>query len=383
MKPKGILVYCTALLFLTAPARAQHEVRLRINGRPSYDRRTEDMYLAGSFNDWNPAHAQYRFSAKKSPASFEELTLRLPAGHHEFKITRGGWNKVECGDNGFPAENHVLNLSSDTVITIQITNWSDHFPAPKKNNTAGKHVRIIDTAFYIPQLNRHRRIWIYLPESYASSKKRYPVLYMQDGQNVFDEATSGYGEWGIDEAVDTLGPRYGECMVVAIDHGGDTRMNEYSPFDMAKYGKGEGDRYADFLAKTLKPFIDKHYRTKKASKYNFIAGSSMGGLISFYSIFKYPSIFGAAGVFSPSFWIAPPFRQLDAARVRKLKGKIYFYAGGAEGESMVPDMMQVYGQLRGYGKVKMKTVIRAEGRHNEGAWRKEFPAFYRWLMEDL
>jgi predicted alpha/beta superfamily hydrolase len=117
---------------------------------------------------------------------------------------------------------------------------------------------------------------------------------MHDGQNVFDEATSAYGEWGVDEALDTLGTRYKEIMVVAIDNSGDKRINEYSPYDMEKYGKGEGDQYVDFLVQTLKPYIDKHYRTKKDEKNTFIAGSSMGGLISFYAILKYPKVFGGA-----------------------------------------------------------------------------------------
>jgi predicted alpha/beta superfamily hydrolase len=223
-------------------------------------------------------------------------------------------------------------------------------------------------------------VWIYLPESYKTSKKKYPVLYMHDGQNVFDEATSAYGEWGVDEALDSLGPQQKEIIVVAIDNGGDTRMNEYSPFDMEKYGKGEGDQYVDFLVQTLKPHIDKHYRTKKDEKNTFIAGSSMGGLISFYAILKYPKVFGAAGVFSPSFWIAPQLKNIDPEKAKKVKGKIYFYAGQQESEHMVPDMLNIFEQMRQHSKAKMKTVMRAEGKHNEPTWRIEFVLFYKWLF---
>src|SRR5947209_17083850 len=99
---------------------------------------------------------------------------------------------------------------------------------------------------------------------------------MNDGQNVFDAATSAYGEWGVDEALDTLGKTHGETIVVAIDNGGTHRMNEYSPFDMKEYGKGEGDTYVDFLVQTLMPYINNHYRTRKSEKYTAIAGSSMG-----------------------------------------------------------------------------------------------------------
>ena len=159
-----------------------------------------------------------------------------------------------------------------------------------RDSSASKNVHVIDTAFYIPQLNRHRRIWIYLPASYSASRKKYPVLYMHDGQNVFDNATSYAGEWGVDEALDSLGAKPREIIVVAIETGQQTRMSEYSPSDN-KYAKAEGEAYVDFLVKTLRPYINKHYRTKKCRKYNFIAGSSMGGLISFYALVKYPNKF--------------------------------------------------------------------------------------------
>jgi predicted alpha/beta superfamily hydrolase len=142
-------------------------------------------------------------------------------------------------------------------------------------------VKIIGSNFFIPQLNRYRRIWIYLPVSYATSGKKYPVLYMHDGQNVFDDSTSFSGEWGVDETLDTLEIKTKEVIVVAIDNGGDKRMNEYSPYDMDRFGKGEGDLYVDFLVNTLMPYINRNYRTKKYGRNTFVAGSSMGGLISF------------------------------------------------------------------------------------------------------
>jgi predicted alpha/beta superfamily hydrolase len=206
------------------------------------------------------------------------------------------------------------------------------------------------------------------------------VLYMQDGQNVFDEATSAYGEWGVDEALDSLGTQHKEIIVVAIDNGGDKRINEYSPYDMEKYGKGEGNQYVDFLVQTLKPYVDKHYRTKKDGKNTFIAGSSMGGLISFYAILKYPKVFGGAGVFSPAFWITPQLKNIDPAKAKKVKGKIYFYAGQQESETMVSDVLNVFEQMRQHSKAKMQMVIRAEGKHNEPTWRSEFPLFYKYLI---
>jgi predicted alpha/beta superfamily hydrolase len=106
----------------------------------------------------------------------------------------------------------------------------------------------------------------------------------------------------------------------------------------------------------------------------------MGGLISFYAILKYPKEFGGAGVFSPSFWINPQLKNIDPEKAKKVKGKIYFYAGNEEGEHMVPELLSVFEQMRRRSKAKMKTVIRAEGKHNEPTWRAEFPLFYKWII---
>jgi predicted alpha/beta superfamily hydrolase len=357
---------------------AQYRVTLRIAQLPSYHNKSENIFIAGSFNNWNPRQKESQLENQNGNYS---ISLAASAGKLEFKLTRGSWDKVESADKGFAINNRILKLVSDTIINISIEHWLDHFPKAARKSTANKNVKIIDTAFYIPQLNRYRRIWIYLPETYATSRKKYPVLYMHDGQNVFDEATSGFGEWGVDEAMDTLGLKYGESIIVAIDNSETRRINEYSPFDMQRYGKAEGDMYVDFLAKTLKPVIDRKYRTLKDARHTFVAGSSMGGLISFYTILKYPKVFGGAGVFSPAFWIVPQLKDVIPAKAKKVKGKIYFYGGKPESESMVPDMLAVFEKMHKHSKAKMTTVIRTDGKHNEATWRQEFPLFYKWIME--
>ena len=224
-----------------------------------------------------------------------------------------------------------------------------------------------------------------MPENYT--KYRYPVLYMQDGQNVFDDATSYAGEWGVDEFLDSTRERPG--IVVAIDNGINKRLNEYCPYDFTLTGiaasyssnKGEGSMYIDFLVKTLKPFIDKKYNTLKDKKNTFIAGSSMGGLISMYAVLKYPKVFGGAGVFSPAFWVGPKIFNDIKSKGNKVDSKIYFYAGKRESESMVPDMLKAFDGMAAVSRSKMMTLIRDEGKHNEPAWRKEFPLFYQWLVK--
>lgn len=374
---KGVIGLVLFLIAITL--NAQYKVHFLFKRVPSYHKASDTIYLAGSFNRWNPKAANFAAVRVNEKSG---ITIDLPKGMFEYKFTLGDWDAAEAGDGGFATENRFVNIENDTTVLIEIDHWANHFPKKAKETTASRNVHILDTAFYIPQLNRHRRVWIYLPQSYATTKKKYPVLYMHDGQNLFDHATASFGEWGVDEALDTLGKMHGEAIVVAVDHGNETRINEYSPFDMEQYGKGEGDAYVDFLVQTLMPYINSHYRTKRSARYTAIAGSSMGGLISFYAALKYPNKFGAAGIFSPAFWIAPQIKDFAAKRAAKAKGRLYFYAGQQESESMVTDMLAVFDILNKQSKAKLKTHIRAEGKHSEETWREEFPGFYHWLVTD-
>jgi predicted alpha/beta superfamily hydrolase len=371
------ILYLFSVLILSA----QHTVRIKVDSMPP-EPKSVDLFIAGSFNNWNPAAEQYMFQRMGNGQYY--IDVKLQAGIYEYKITRGSWKEVECQKDGAGKANRMLKVTGDETVMINIAAWKDNFPDKSILSTASKNVNIADTAFYIPQLNRKRRVLIYLPENYASSGKRYPVMYMHDGQNVFDEKTSFAGEWGVDEFLDTAMQK--SSIIVAVDNGGSKRANEYCPYDFTlnpavpKGNKGEGQQYVDFLVRTLKPFIDKKYRTVKDNKNTIIAGASMGGLISLYAVLKYPKVFGGAGVFSPSVWICKEdILKLIKTAGKKVNSKIYFYCGKLEGDGMVPDMLLAFQQLAAVSKSKMITVIRDDGKHNEPTWRKEFPAFYRWL----
>ena len=374
-------------LLFTLSVLSQQKIRIEINSVPANNPASSSIFIAGSFNSWNPQNKNFQFQ-KNEKGYFLELSLN--AGSYEYKITRGGWDKVECNKEGKDVGNRTLKVDADAKVEISVEGWKDLFATSSQpgKSTANKNVRILDTAFFIPQLNRTRRVWVYLPPTYNSSTKKYPVLYMHDGQNVFDDATSFSGEWGVDEAIDTLGLKYKECIVVGIDNGGDKRLNEYCPYDFSLNGiaannrsnVGEGGKYVDFLVKTLKPLVDKKYRTLKDSKNTFTAGSSMGGLISMYAVLKYPKVFGGAGVFSPAFWVGPKIFDDIKAKGKKVNAKIYFYAGDEEGESMVPMTLRAFNEMHKISRSKMCEVIRAGGKHNEARWRYEFPLFYEWIM---
>ena len=376
-------IFLISLLLFVTVLFGQSTIRVEIKMLPLYHATGSSIYIAGSFNSWNPQDEQYKFKRDEKGNYF--FDLKLDAGKYEYKVTRGGWDRVECKKGGAGIENRVITISVNTAFSIDIEEWADRFAITTRKSTASRNVKIIDTAFWIPQLNRTRRILIYLPENYTAAKFRYPVMYVHDGQNVFDDATSFAGEWGIDEFLDSAKAK--SCIIVAIDNGGNKRLNEYSPFDFTlnpqkeKENKGEGAQYVEFLARTLKPFIDKNYRTLKNKENTFISGSSMGGLISFYAVLKYPKVFGGAGVFSPSVWICKEeLLSLIKLNGEKVKSKIYFYCGKMEGPVMVTDMLKAFEELAVVSKSKMTVVIRDNGKHNEPTWRKEFPLFYYWIM---
>jgi predicted alpha/beta superfamily hydrolase len=365
------------LLFTCFYAFPQFSIHMIIRSSPS-THNGDTIFVAGSFNNWNPGNEKYKFTKINGIIKIDITGLQKNS--YPFKFTRGSWQKTEVSANGKGIENRIIQLESDTTIEYSIAGWEDDFSITPKQHTASSNVQVLDTAFFIPQLNRTRRIWIYLPSDYVTGKKKYPVLYMQDGQNLFDEYTAPYGEWGVDECLDSvIRKNKPACIVVGIDNS-PYRLNEYNPYENPEYGKGEGEEYTRFLVESLKPYIDKHYRTIASKENTIIAGSSFGGLISYYAMLRYPDTFGKGGMFSPSFWIAPKINDLTDSLGSKLKGQFFFFAGELEGGSMIPDIKIITDKLGANSGTLIYSVTDPEGKHNETTWRKWFEEFYLWIM---
>ena len=260
-----------------------------------------------------------------------------------------------------------------------------HTPAAEaRPSSAQPNVHVLATPFEIPGLKRERTVRVYLPPGYERGRMRYPVLYMHDGQNLFDEATAYVGEeWGVDETLNALARSRGlRLIVVGIDNGGADRIHELNPWDNPEYGKGEGEQYLAFVVQVLKPWVDQHYRTRPDRRHTAIMGSSMGGLISSYAISRYPEIFGSAGIFSPAYWLAPQLFADAEEHPPPATSRIYFYAGGSENDTMLPDMKRMVAVLRRAGLPPQNLEVRINpvGRHDEPAWRAEFPRAVIWLF---
>lgn len=371
--------FCILLTILSFGVRAQ--VTFRIISLPSNTPANPSLFAAGTFNNWNPGDSNYVFS---KVGNNYELTIPASSGNGQFKITQGSWATVEGTVTGAQVGNRSFTYSQNLIIDVTVNGWEGKTAL---TSTALPNVKIVNDSFYIPQLNRYRRVWIYLPNDYTTQpQKRYPVIYMHDGQNMFDVLTSYSGEWGVDEtlsAKQTSGD-YG-CIVVATDHGGATRLDEYSAYRNTRYGGGQGKPYASFIVQTLKPFIDSIYRTKPEREYTAIAGSSMGGLISFYMAVTYPEVFSKAGIFSPSFWFSDSlYTYVDSIPMRD-SIKFYFMSGTTESTDMIPDIDRMIKLLKskGYPDTELKFITHEDGQHSEWFWRREFGDCYDWLFAGL
>jgi len=368
------------LLLAAFPADAQ--LTIKVTAIPANTPPGSSIYIAGTFNNWDPADA----SKILSPLGGGQFSIVLnpPVGTVKFKFTRGtGWATVEGNANGNQQPDHETTYNGQPkTVELPILTWEDQ--GSGSNGTAAANVQVMDANFYLPQLNRNRRIWLYLPPDYASTTKKYPVLYMHDGQNLFDASSSFSGEWEVDESLNELFTQgdYG-CIVVGIDNGESHRLDEYSPWINAQYGGGEGDEYLDFLVNTLKPYIDANYRTLPGRSTTGIMGSSMGGLISMYGFSERQDVYAKAGVFSPAFWFADnqPANHV-AAHPKVGDARVYFLAGGQEPVYVTQDIQAVANAMTTAGFAANEKLILTpnDGQHAEWFWKREFPAAYLWLF---
>ncbi|MDB5236601.1 MAG: hypothetical protein JWR44_3594, partial [Hymenobacter sp.] len=378
-------LFALILVFLGFAAPAQ--TTFRITTVPANTPANATIYMAGSFNSWNPASATHALTYNAADGTY---SITLPAtvtGSLEYKFTRGSWASVETTASNGQVPNRTYTIASaGATVLHQVLNWEDVAGGPPSGgpSTAAANVTVISTTFAMPQLGRTRRVWLYLPVGYATSGRRYPVLYMQDGQNVFDNQTSFAGEWSVDEALNQLqasGQDPTGCIVVAVDNGS-ARLDEYSPWNNPQYGGGQGDLYVDFLVQTLKPYIDANYRTLPGRENTGIAGSSMGALIATYAALREPSVFGKVGVFSPAYWFATTqLFQYAHTHPANPNTRFYFVSGTTESSTMVPQMAAMRDSLRrgGVPAANLNFNTRTDGQHAEWFWKREFPAAYSWL----
>lgn len=342
--------------------------------------------------------------------------LELPSGPVlEYKFLRGRtWAAVEKGPGGEELMNRTLRIEPlpRQVLVHSVARWADQpeMPSPSVQvvppPAAGAPARVRPTEptlsgtirvhadFDSPQLGNRRRIQVYLPPGYeAEAERRYPVLYVHDGQNVFDASTAYTGvEWGLDETAERLiaAGRIAPLIIVAVDNTPD-RRDEYSVAVDAARGGGKGGHYLAFLCDTLKPFIDRTYRTRPDREHTGILGSSMGGLISASALLDRSSVFSRAGVISPAlFWS-------DRAIIEQYRGvaapprpvRLWLDIGSLEGAELstfsraVQDCESLAAILRERGWSEgsdFRYELIPGGRHHERDWAARADRILEYLF---
>ncbi|MBL8880372.1 MAG: alpha/beta hydrolase [Phycisphaerales bacterium] len=371
-----------------------------------------EIHCSMSIDSWPEGGRPLRMIAP----NLYEATLQLYAGENlEYKFCREkSWRTVEKDANGAEITNRKLTLDASTQSTLvvfhAIVRWADREPAsdfaarfssldasaaaePAKSTRSGD-IRV-HADFASPQLGNKRTILVYLPRGYEKNiNERYPVLYMHDGNNVFDAAGSANNmEWGADEAAEKLIEQkvIEKIMIVAI-YNTENRFKEYTPFVDKNYGGGEGDKYLQFVVETLKPFIDKTYRTRPEREHTAICGSSLGGLISLYALQKYPEVFGGAGVVSPALWWSERQMLKILPADYKRPVRIWIDIGTGEGKTdgapgrvvrAVEDARALVAILEEKKLKKGDEFVYEEienGSHNERAWAARFDRVLKYLF---
>ena len=363
-------------------------------------------------NSWNPNEEGW--TAQKIDDTHYRLEKDLPCpARLEYKWTlqrtlqSNVWNYVESCENGQELVNRVAEVVDGTEsfhdVVVRFRNTGN-----RSTVTRGTLVGVdLKMAQYGNGSLRRIRIW--LPDGYdpGDASVRYPVLYMHDGQNLFDSYTSYLGEWELDESMGRIMDSGCQgAIIVGIDNSGEERYSELSPpWPLSAVGRKYishpyGDRYSAFVTDTVRNYVNDHYNTRTSPRYTGIGGSSMGGAISFYMAVTYPGVYGYALVFSPSLQVFEEgavqryVRRLGTCRCR-VQPALYLYSGGTrrDGDEDTPyDEACIRGKLEslyeclldcGYPKERLALCVDECRSHSEAAWAGQFTAAYRWLSQTV
>ncbi|MBW8358253.1 MAG: carbohydrate esterase [Weeksellaceae bacterium] len=342
------------------------------------------IYITGNFNDWDPRDEDFVLQQIDEENYFIEIPDHRLTEKIEYKYTKGGWENGEIDRYGNINPNR-RTTKSDKETYDMVERWRINWGPFKKEFFP--EIELISEKFYIPQLNKTRKIWALLPYNYHKSNKTYPVLYLQDAQNLFNEG-SPFGNWEIDQKMSILAEYgRGDLIIIAIENGHENRINEYILDSDSIAKNAEGKKYVRFMADTLKPYVDSVYRTKPEREFTGIGGSSLGGLISIYGGFLYPEVYSKLMIFSPSLWVNPEYDFPMMNFKTPYETKIYMYGGSIEGSEMTERMKEFENRMDGaenqYSvQFHFKISHNPEGRHQEFYWSQEFPRAVEWLFFD-
>ncbi|HTI06113.1 MAG TPA: alpha/beta hydrolase-fold protein [Gemmatimonadales bacterium] len=382
---KGVEVESIVVGFAAQQPAVKATLRVRVPDS------TGTVYLAGSLPELGPWRPDGR--ALTGTGRDRTIDVTAPAGTTlEYKFTLGTWDREALNATGAVPPNSRLLFTRDTVVAVELAGFKkdirDYIADWRGSGVLGRLV------YWPPMHSAHlgpdRVVEIWLPPGYdSSSTTRYPVLYMSDGQNLFDPRIASTGtDWGVDEAIVRLVQRgvIPPVIVVGVWNSAE-RGKEYSPWQNAP-------DYARFLIEELMPRVNAQFRTLTGAAHTAVMGSSMGGLLSFYLVTHHPEAFGACGCMSTAFLLSPAFVQQYFTGVPKVanpdttayierdiqaglrapRGARYWFDFGGQGldTNFGPSHEIVRQWLRKQGlKDGVDFVIRRypDATHNEASWR--------------
>ena len=341
--------------------------------------RAPAVYLSGGFNDWSTGSDGVSVAAV-APGLFRGEVAWGPRPT-PYKFHLGDWAHAELDEWGVRPANRFYPGDRQAIRA-----YVPQFLSEGSYHAERFRPRIerLPSNLPLPARFATRRIAALLPYDYDRSGRDYPVLYLQDGQNLFDEFAP-YGNWELDRRLAWLSERgRGDFIVVAIDHAEEKRIAEYSPpSPTSRVGRGEADAYGRFLVRDLKPLIDRTYRTRPERAHTFLGGSSMGALASLHVVMSEAPTFAGAMLLSPSIWVDPtmverwPDRPSEATRV-------YLYGGLRESDRTTATFAHLDAALRAADaprrRVHLSTHFAPDAEHNEQAWGEVFPRAATFLF---
>ncbi len=341
------------------------------------------VFIVGNFNDWRVDEERYRMKRlAHGRFSFHFPNDTILPEVLEYKYVRGGWENQELDQFGNVVRNRVLN-STQGIMRDSVPRWKNYGLEFNPKYLPKKIV--LSEGFHSESLQNKRRITALVPFNYATNTtQKYPVLYLNDGQNLFNEK-SPYGNWGIDKKLAVLAEiGKGDIIVVAIDHAEKDRAQEFIVEPTRRFPIAKGRDYIQFITEHIKPFVDKQLRTLVNRENTCFGGSSLGGLIAVHAGLMFPEVFGKTMVFSPSFWVEQKMGFQNLPLVKHLPIKAYIYGGGEEGSNMFQNIKKFISHIQNHGYntslLTIKTHLDPYGKHTEERWGEEFALAVNWLF---
>lgn len=375
----------------------------------------QPIYFASSINGWNPADPDFVLSPR-SDTRWQIIIDKIPANTTiAFKLTMGGWDREELDGSGNSIDNRSLPKidrsklapGEKPVIEVTVPQFRTPVALSEQVRESGPYRKLSVTgdvrrlavqggAGGAEALSRDLLVW--LPDGYdqpENAGRRYPVLYMMDGQNIFEAMPGLPGEWGVDEAAQTLiaAGKVEPLIIVGVPHAGEHRLSEYLPVGAIQGQSGDGANFVAWMRVEVMPRVERAFRVKRGPEHTGIGGASLGGAIALYASTKHPEVFGKAIVESL------PLLADDgvAARayldgVRAWPGKVFVGMGGREVGNGAADesrnakyrawAQEIDSRMAkgGVGSDNRRLLIDPEANHNEPAWAARFPTALEFLF---